>query len=104
MPTILQVPNVSSLLEGGARTNADAGTEIVRVEVAPCDPGVTLDGESEHVGSGAAPATTQVSATALAKLPPVGGAIMMLAVVCAPAATVSDAASGFTEKSSVEIV
>ena len=58
---------------------------MVSVEVAPCEPGVTLAGESEQVGSGvAAPVTAQVSATALVKVAPVDGATMIVEVPCAP--------------------
>src|SRR5580698_8069976 len=71
---------------------AEAATEIVSVEVAPCEPGVTLAGDSAQVGSGVAePVTAQVSATALPKVLPVEGATMIVDVPWAPAATVTDA-------------
>ena len=92
------------LPEGELSTIADAGTETVSVEVAPCAPGVTLEGETEHVGSVPAPVTAQVNATALLKVLPDDGATVIVEVACAPALMVRDAVSAFTVNIPLEIV
>jgi hypothetical protein len=85
--------------EDGPRTIAAAGTVTVSVEVAPCAPGVILAGESAQVGSVPVPVTAQVRATALLKLPPAGGATVIVEVPDAPACSVSDAVAAVTLKS-----
>ena len=78
---------------------AEAGTVTVRVEVAPCVPGMTLEGESEQVGSVPVPVTAQVKSTELLKLAPVGGATVIVEVPWAPAETVRDVVEALTLKS-----
>jgi len=92
------------LLDGELSNAADAGTETVSVEVAPWVPGVTLEGESEHVGNVPVPVTAQVNATGLLKVPPDGGATVIVEVACAPELMVRDAVSALTVKAPLEIV
>jgi hypothetical protein len=103
-PTIFHSEMRREPLDGELSSAADAGTETVNVEVAPCVPGVTLEGESEHVGIVPVPVTAQVNATGLLKLLPVGGATVIVEVACAPELMVREPVSAFTVKDPLEIV